>query len=224
MNKEKGNISIHTENIFPIIKKWLYSDKDIFIRELVSNGCDAVSKYKKLVTMGEVTGNLEDEKFKIIVSVDKEKGTLCFSDNGIGMTKDEVEKYITQVAFSGAEDFIEKYKDKMGEDKEIIGHFGLGFYSAFMVASKVQIDTLSYKEGSEAVKWVCEGGTEYEIGEPQERITRGTTITLYIDEESKEFLDQYKVREVMEKYCSFLPTEIFLVDEDEERNKAKEKL
>ena len=224
MNKEKGNISIHTENIFPIIKKWLYSDKDIFIRELVSNGCDAVSKYKKLVTMGEVTGNLEDEKFKIIVSVDKEKGTLCFSDNGIGMTKDEVEKYITQVAFSGAEDFIEKYKDKMGEDKEIIGHFGLGFYSAFMVASKVQIDTLSYKEGSEAVKWVCEGGTEYEIGESQERITRGTTITLYIDEESKEFLDQYKVREVMEKYCSFLPTEIFLVDEDEERNKAKEKL
>ena len=140
MSIEKGNISIHTENIFPIIKKWLYSDKDIFIRELISNGCDAVSKYKRLVSLGEAEG-IDDEKFKVVVSVNKEEGTLTFSDNGIGMTDEEVKKYITQVAFSGAEDFIQKYKDKMGEGNDIIGHFGLGFYSAFMVAKKVQIDT-----------------------------------------------------------------------------------
>ena len=143
MSIEKGNISIHTENIFPIIKKWLYSDKDIFIRELISNGCDAVSKYKRLVSLGEAEG-IDDEKFKVVVSVNKEEGTLTFSDNGIGMTDEEVKKYITQVAFSGAEDFIQKYKDKMGEGNDIIGHFGLGFYSAFFVAKKVQIYTLSY--------------------------------------------------------------------------------
>lgn len=226
MNNEKGNISIHTENIFPIIKKWLYSDKDIFIRELISNGCDAVNKYKRLVNMGEAEGNLDAENFRISVSINKENGTLTFSDNGIGMTEEEVKKYINQVAFSGAEDFIEKYKEKMGEDKDIIGHFGLGFYSAFMVASKVQIDTLSYKEGSTGVRWVCEGGTEYEISESDAKTVRGTTITLYVDEESKEFLEESKVKGIIEKYCSFLPTEIFLTNENvdkTEENKEEEK-
>lgn len=226
MNNEKGNISIHTENIFPIIKKWLYSDKDIFIRELISNGCDAVNKYKRLVNMGEAEGNLDAENFRISVSINKENGTLTFSDNGIGMTEEEVKKYINQVAFSGAEDFIEKYKEKMGEDKDIIGHFGLGFYSAFMVASKVQIETLSYKEGSTGVRWVCEGGTEYEISESDAKTVRGTTITLYVDEESKEFLEESKVKGIIEKYCSFLPTEIFLTNENvdkTEENKEEEK-
>ena len=155
MEKNKGNISIHTENIFPIIKKWLYSDKDIFIRELISNGCDAISKYKRLVSLGETNEN-ENEKYKVTVSLNKENNTLKFIDNGIGMTEDEVKKYINQVAFSGAEDFIEKYKDKMEDGKDIIGHFGLGFYSAFMVAKRVQIDTLSYLEGAEAVTWICD--------------------------------------------------------------------
>lgn len=214
MSNEKGNISIHTENIFPIIKKWLYSDKDIFIRELISNGCDAISKYKRLVSIGEANGN-EDEKFKVTVAVSKNNKTLKFIDNGIGMTDEEVKKYINQVAFSGAEDFVEKYKNQMGEGNDIIGHFGLGFYSAFMVSSKVQIDTLSYKEGANAVRWICDGGTEYEISDSDARDTRGTTITLYIDEESEEFLDSYKVRSIIEKYCSFLPTEIYFVDEDE---------
>lgn len=221
MSIEKGNISIHTENIFPIIKKWLYSDKDIFIRELISNGCDAVSKYKRLVSLGEAEG-IDDEKFKVVVSVNKEEGTLTFSDNGIGMTDEEVKKYITQVAFSGAEDFIQKYKDKMGEGNDIIGHFGLGFYSAFMVAKKVQIDTLSYKKEATPVRWICEGGTEYEIGDSDSRETRGTTITLFLDDESKEFLEYYKVRGIIEKYCSFLPTEIFLINVDEEKKKSEE--
>lgn len=221
MSIEKGNISIHTENIFPIIKKWLYSDKDIFIRELISNGCDAVSKYKRLVSLGEAEG-IDDEKFKVVVSVNKEKGTLTFSDNGIGMTDEEVKKYITQVAFSGAEDFIQKYKDKMGEGNDIIGHFGLGFYSAFMVAKKVQIDTLSYKKEATPVRWICEGGTEYEMGDSDSRETRGTTITLFLDDESKEFLEYYKVRGIIEKYCSFLPTEIFLINVDEEKKKSEE--
>ena len=221
MSIEKGNISIHTENIFPIIKKWLYSDKDIFIRELVSNGCDAVSKYKRLVSLGEAEG-IDDEKFKVVVSVNKEEGTLTFSDNGIGMTDEEVKKYITQVAFSGAEDFIQKYKDKMGEGNDIIGHFGLGFYSAFMVAKKVQIDTLSYKKEATPVRWICEGGTEYEMGDSDSRETRGTTITLFLDDESKEFLEYYKVRGIIEKYCSFLPTEIFLINVDEEKKKSEE--
>lgn len=221
MSIEKGNISIHTENIFPIIKKWLYSDKDIFIRELVSNGCDAVSKYKRLVSLGEAEG-IDDEKFKVVVSVNKEEGTLTFSDNGIGMTDEEVKKYITQVAFSGAEDFIQKYKDKMGEGNDIIGHFGLGFYSAFMVAKKVQIDTLSYKKEAPPVRWICEGGTEYEMTNSDSRETRGTTITLFLDDESKEFLEYYKVRGIIEKYCSFLPTEIFLINVDEEKKKSEE--
>lgn len=215
MEKNKGNISIHTENIFPIIKKWLYSDKDIFIRELISNGCDAISKYKRLVSLGEAKGN-ENEKYKVIVSLNKDNKTLKFIDNGIGMTEDEVKKYINQVAFSGAEDFIEKYKDKMDEGKDIIGHFGLGFYSAFMVAKRVQIDTLSYLEGSEAVTWICDGGTEYEISPSENRKERGTTITLFVDDDSNEFLELYKVREIIEKYCSFLPIEIYLEEEGKE--------
>ena len=221
MSIQKGNISIHTESIVPIIKKWLYSDKDIFIRELIINGCDAVSKYKRLVSLGEAEG-IDDEKFKVVVSVNKEEGTLTFSDNGIGMTDEEVKKYITQVAFSGAEDFIQKYKDKMGEGNDIIGHFGLGFYSAFMVAKKVQIDTLSYKKEATPVRWICEGGTEYEMGDSDSRETRGTTITLFLDDESKEFLEYYKVRGIIEKYCSFLPTEIFLINVDEEKKKSEE--
>ncbi|WP_278600734.1 molecular chaperone HtpG [Clostridium tertium] len=215
MEKNKGNISIHTENIFPIIKKWLYSDKDIFIRELISNGCDAISKYKRLVSLGETNGN-ENEKYKVTVSLNKENNTLKFIDNGIGMTEDEVKKYINQVAFSGAEDFIEKYKDKMEDGKDIIGHFGLGFYSAFMVAKRVQIDTLSYLEGAEAVTWSCDGGTEYEISPSLNRKERGTTITLFIDDDSNEFLEFYKVREIIEKYCSFLPIEIYLEEEGKE--------
>ncbi|PRR79594.1 molecular chaperone HtpG [Clostridium vincentii] len=215
MSNKKGNISIHTENIFPIIKKWLYSDKDIFVRELISNGCDAVNKYKRLSSMGEIT-SAEEKNFKIVVSVNKEKGILSFTDNGIGMTEEEVEKYITQIAFSGAEEFVEKYKDKMGEGNDIIGHFGLGFYSAFMGADRVQIDTLSYKEESKPVRWICEGGTEYEI-EAGDKTESGTKITLYINEDSKEFLDQYKVREIIAKYCAFMPVEIFLEDENAEK-------
>ncbi|MBN1068820.1 molecular chaperone HtpG [Clostridium botulinum] len=217
MIKENGNISIHTENIFPIIKKWLYSDKDIFIRELISNACDAISKLKRLSALGEANVD-ENEKFKVTVIVNKEKKTLKFIDNGIGMTEDEVKKYINQVAFSGAEDFVEKYKDKMDEGSDIIGHFGLGFYSAFMVSDKVQIDTLSYKEGSEPTRWICEGGTEFEISNSDSKNERGTTITLYINEDSNEFLDEYKLRTIITKYCSFLPIEIYLEDE----NKVKE--
>lgn len=222
MENKKGNISIHTENIFPIIKKWLYSDKDIFIRELISNGCDAISKLKRLASMGEANLN-GDENFKVVVSVNKKDKTLKFNDNGIGMTEEEVEKYITQVAFSGAEDFINKYKDKMGEDKDIIGHFGLGFYSAFMVAKTVQIDTLSYKENSNPIKWVCDGGTEYEISTSEDRKERGTTITLFMDDDSLEFLEYYKVREIIEKYCGFLPTEIYLEDEEKEEKEEDKK-
>lgn len=221
MSNEKGTISIDTENIFPIIKKWLYSDKDIFIRELISNGCDAVSKLKRLISLGETKE--VSEGFKIAVTVDKENKTLTFTDNGIGMTEEEVKKYINQVAFSGAADFMEKYKEKMDQGNDIIGHFGLGFYSAFMVSKRVQIDTLSYKEGAEAVRWICDGGTEYEISPSDTKKERGTTITLYIDEESEEFLNGYKVRGIVEKYCSFLPTEIYFVDVEEEKRKAEEK-
>lgn len=215
MEKNRGNISIHTENIFPIIKKWLYSDKDIFIRELISNGCDAISKYRRLVSLGEAKGN-ENEKYKVTVSLNKENKTLKFIDNGIGMTEEEVKKYINQVAFSGAEDFVEKYKDKMEDGKDIIGHFGLGFYSAFMVAQRVQIDTLSYLDGAEAVTWTCDGGTEYELSPSENRQERGTTITLFIDDDSNEFLEVYKVRQIIEKYCSFLPIEIYLEEEGQE--------
>ena len=215
MENKKGNISIHTENIFPIIKKWLYSDKDIFIRELISNGCDAINKYKKLVSLGEIENN-KDEEYKITVTIDKENSALIFEDNGIGMTEEEVQKYINQVAFSGAEDFVNKYKDKMSEESDIIGHFGLGFYSAFMVAKKVQIDTLSYKENADAVRWISEGQTEYEIGLSDTRKTRGTTITLFLDDESKEFLGEYTVRDTIDKYCSFLPVDIYLKVSDKE--------
>jgi len=215
MLKENGNISIHTENIMPIIKKWLYSDKDIFIRELISNGCDAINKLERLVTFGEAT--VEESKYEVTVSLNKDEKTIKFIDNGIGMTSDEVKKYINQVAFSGAEEFLSKYKDKIDEGKGIIGHFGLGFYSAFMVSEKVEIDTLSYKEGEEAVKWICEGGTEYEI-ESSERTSRGTTVTLYISEDSNEFLDYYKLRQIIKKHCNFFPVEIYLIDENEKKD------
>lgn len=215
MLKENGNISIHTENIMPIIKKWLYSDKDIFIRELISNGCDAINKLERLVTFGEAT--VEESKYEVTVSLNKEEKTIKFIDNGIGMTSEEVKKYINQVAFSGAEEFLSKYKDKIDEGKGIIGHFGLGFYSAFMVSEKVEIDTLSYKKGEEAVKWICEGGTEYEI-ESSERTSRGTTVTLYISEDSNEFLDYYKLRQIIKKHCNFFPVEIYLIDENEKKD------
>ncbi len=209
---KKGNISIHTENIFPIIKKWLYSDKDIFIRELISNACDAVNKHKKLVSLGEAQKS--EEEYRVNVYIYKDKNALVFEDNGIGMTEEEVEKYINQVAFSGAEDFFNKYKDKVNEQNDIIGHFGLGFYSSFMVSTKVDINTLSYKENSKAVKWVSEGGLEFEISESDERTKRGTTITLFLDEDSKEFLEEYTVRSIIDKYCSFLPVDIYLNPKD----------
>lgn len=221
MTNQKGSISIHTENIFPIIKKWLYSDKDIFIRELISNGCDAVNKYKKLISLGEAKGNA-DESYKIKVSIDKENSALIFEDNGIGMTAEEVEKYINQVAFSGAEDFFNTYKDKMNEENDIIGHFGLGFYSSFMVSKKVQIDTLSYKENATPVRWVSEDGLEFELTQSDSRKTRGTTITLFLADDSKEFLEEYTVRSVIDKYCSFLPVDIYLETIKTEENKEDE--
>ena len=221
MTNQKGSISIHTENIFPIIKKWLYSDKDIFIRELISNGCDAVNKYKKLISLGEAKGNA-DENYKIKVSIDKENSALIFEDNGIGMTAEEVEKYINQVAFSGAEDFFNTYKDKMNEENDIIGHFGLGFYSSFMVSKKVQIDTLSYKENATPVRWVSEDGLEFELTQSDNRETRGTTITLFLADDSKEFLEEYTVRSVIDKYCSFLPVNIYLETIKTEENKEDE--
>nr|WP_302419112.1 molecular chaperone HtpG [uncultured Romboutsia sp.] len=221
MTNQKGSISIHTENIFPIIKKWLYSDKDIFIRELISNGCDAVNKYKKLISLGEAKGNT-DENYKIKVSIDKENSALIFEDNGIGMTAEEVEKYINQVAFSGAEDFFNTYKDKMNEENDIIGHFGLGFYSSFMVSKKVQIDTLSYKENATPVRWVSEDGLEFELTQSDNRETRGTTITLFLADDSKEFLEEYTVRNIIYKYCSFLPVDIYLETIKTEETKEDE--
>lgn len=220
MNHQSGTISINTENIFPIIKKWLYSEKDIFIRELVSNGSDAISKLKKLATIGEANIN-SDEKYFIKVVVDGEKKTIQIIDNGLGMTSEEVNKYINQIAFSGAKDFVEKYKDK-ADDSQIIGHFGLGFYSAFMVSDKVQIDTLSYQDGAQAVKWVSDGGTEFEM-DKSDRTERGTTVTLYMSEDSKEFLESYKVREVLVKYFSFLPYELYLEDANEKKDNEKDK-
>lgn len=214
MAEKHGSLSINSENIFPIIKKWLYSDHDIFFRELISNGCDAITKLKKLDMMGEYTFP-EGHKNKVEVIVDPEKKTLKFIDTGIGMTADEVEEYITQIAFSGATQFLEKYKDKT-EGDQIIGHFGLGFYSAFMVADEVHIDTLSYKEGSEPVHWECDGGTEYDM-KTGTRETVGTEITLFLNEESTEFANEYRAREIIEKYCSFMPTEIFLTIEGKEQ-------
>ena len=214
MSNRTGSLSINSENIFPIIKRWLYSDHDIFVRELVSNGCDAITKLKKLEMMGEYTFP-EKYKNKIEVIVNPQEKTLKFIDTGLGMTAEEVEEYITQIAFSGATDFLEKYKDKTNDD-EMIGHFGLGFYSAFMVADEVHIDTLSYKEGAAPVHWECDGGTEYTIGDGN-RTEVGTEITLFLNEESVEFSNEYRVREVLEKYCSFMPVEIFLSNANAEQ-------
>ncbi len=216
---KKGNLSINSENILPIIKKWLYSDSDIFIRELVSNGCDAINKLKKLATMGE-TNLDQNEKFNIRVVLDKENNTIQIIDNGIGMTANEIEEYITQIAFSGASDFVNKYKDQLEDGGDIIGHFGLGFYSAFMVADKVMIDTLSYKEGATPAKWICDGGIEYEIGE-SDRKERGTTITLFVGEEGKDFLNAFKLREILNKYCYFMPIEIFFEDIETMKKEAE---
>lgn len=214
MQSRKGSLSIESENMFPIIKKWLYSDHDIFIRELVSNGCDAITKLKKLDIMGEYTLP-DDYKTSIQVVVDTEGKSLSFTDTGLGMTEDEVDEYINQVAFSGATDFLEKYKDKANEE-QIIGHFGLGFYSAFMVADRVTIDTLSWKEGATPVRWESEGGINFEMSEGDKKEI-GTTITLYLSEDSLEFANEYRVREVLTKYCSFMPVEIFLSKEGAEQ-------
>ena len=207
MTNEQGNLAINSENIFPIIKKWLYSDHDIFIREVVSNACDAITKLKKLDLMSEASLP-DDYKAKIEVEVNPEDKTITFTDNGLGMTADEVKEYINQIAFSGAADFLEKYKDKANEE-QIIGHFGLGFYSVFMVADSAEIHTLSYKEGSEAVHWESDGGLTFEMG-PSDKNTVGTRIILHLNEDSYEFANEYRVREVLDKYCSFMPVEIFL--------------
>ena len=206
---KNGSLSINSENIFPIIKKWLYSDHDIFFRELVSNGCDAITKLKKLDMIGEAKVD-SDEEFKIQVLANPEEKTLTFIDNGIGMTENEVDEYINQIAFSGAEAFLEQYKDKTSDD-QIIGHFGLGFYSAFMVADRVTIETLSYKEGAKAVLWDCEDGTEFTMTD-SDKTDRGTVITLYLNEDSVEFCNLYRAQEVLNKYCSFMPVEIFVSD------------
>ncbi len=224
MEAKHGNLSINSDNIFPIIKKWLYSDHDIFFRELISNGCDAITKLKKLDMMGEYT-LADDYKAEIQVIVNPEEKTLKFIDNGIGMTAQEVEEYINQIAFSGAADFIEKYKDKANDD-QIIGHFGLGFYSAFMVADEVHIDTLSYQDGAKAVHWECDGGTEFDMKEGS-RSQVGTEITLFINDDCLEFCNEYKAREVIKKYCSFMPTEIYLSKANSTETqiiKAEEKL
>ena len=211
MAERHGSLSINSENIFPIIKKWLYSDHDIFYRELISNGCDAITKRKKLDVMGE-SHLPEDYKPQIQVIVNPEEKTLKFIDNGLGMTADEVEEYINQIAFSGAADFIEKYKDK-SDDNQIIGHFGLGFYSAFMVADEVHIDTLSYKEGAVPVHWECDGGTEFSMTDGTwDQV--GTQITLFLNEDCLQFCNEYKAEEVIQKYCSFMPVEIWLSREN----------
>ncbi len=213
MTNEQGNLAINSENIFPIIKKWLYSDHDIFIREVVSNACDAITKLKKLELMSEAVLP-DDYRAKIQVEVNPEEKTITFTDNGLGMTADEVKEYINQIAFSGAADFLEKYKDKASEE-QIIGHFGLGFYSVFMVADSAEINTLSYKEGAEAVHWESDGGLTFEMGS-SDKDTVGTEIVLHLNEDSYEFANEYRVREVLEKYCSFMPVEIFLTKADAE--------
>ena len=209
----KGNISVDSENLFPIIKKWLYSDKDIFLREFVSNGCDAVTKLKKLASIGEAQID-ENEKFKVTVSIFKDAKKLVISDNGIGMTAEEIDKYINQIAFSGASDFLSKYKEEDDKGSQIIGHFGLGFYSAFMVADSVEIDSLSYQDGAKAAKWICDGSMEFDLTDG-DRTERGTTITLNIAEDSEEFLEESTIRQILHKYCAFLPIEIYVeVPED----------
>ncbi|MCR5738282.1 MAG: molecular chaperone HtpG [Lachnospiraceae bacterium] len=213
MSEKIGNLSIDSENIFPIIKKWMYSDHDIFYRELVSNGCDAVTKLKKLDMMGEYELP-EGYRGRIDVCLDPKEKTITITDNGLGMTADEVEEYITKIAFSGATDFIEKYKDKSNSD-QIIGHFGLGFYSAFMVADEVHIDTLSYKEGAQPVHWECDGSTSYQISDG-DKAEVGTKITLFVNEDCLEFCNEYKAREVLRKYCGFMPTEIYMTKKDDD--------
>jgi len=209
--QEKGTISIHTENIFPIIKKFLYSDHEIFLRELVSNAIDATQKLQRLASIGEFKGELGEQK--VVIKVNKKAKTITISDNGLGMTAEEIKKYINQIAFSGAEEFIEKYKDK-GDESQIIGMFGLGFYSAFMVSEKVEIQTLSYQEGAEAAKWTCDGSTSFELSQSK-RKKIGTDITLHIDKENKDFLEDYKVREILNKYCKFLPYPIIFGEKEE---------
>ena len=215
---KNGNLSINSENIFPVIKKWLYSDHDIFVRELISNGCDAVTKLKKMSLMGEF--DEPDEPYRIDVTTSANDKTITFTDNGIGMTEEEVEKYINQIAFSGAEAFLEQYKDKATEE-QIIGHFGLGFYSAFMVADKVTIETKSYKDGEDAVYWECEDGLEYSMKKCI-KADRGTTITLYLNEDSYEFANEYRIKEVIDKYCSFMPVEIYYTNADEPQEDPKD--
>ena len=221
----KGNISVDSENLFPIIKKWLYSDKDIFLRELVSNGCDAITKYKTVALSGEAEA---DDAYKVTVTVDKPNKKLIIADNGIGMSADEIDKYINQIAFSGATEFLEKYKDENDDSAQIIGHFGLGFYSAFMVADSVEIDSLSYRDGEKPAKWVCDGSMEFDMTEGT-RQTRGTEITLNIAEDSVEFLEEFKIREILRKYCAFLPVEIYLenaekVEEKDEKSEETEEI
>ncbi len=215
----KGNISVDSENLFPIIKKWLYSDKDIFLRELVSNACDAITKHKTIALQGETEA---EDNYKITITVDKPNKKLIISDNGIGMTAEEIDKYINQIAFSGAAEFLEKYKDENDDSAQIIGHFGLGFYSAFMVSDSVEIDSLSFSDGASAAKWTCDGGMEFDLTEG-ERDSRGTAITLNIAEDSTEFLEEFKIREILRKYCSFLPVEIYLENTEttEEKDEAK---
>lgn len=217
--KKKGSLSINSDNIFPIIKKWLYSDHDIFIREVISNACDAVTKLRKLALIGEYQ-ETDDMKYRIDVIASPKDKTLTFIDNGIGMTADEVNEYINQIAFSGASDFLEKYKDKATDD-QIIGHFGLGFYSTFMVADKVTINTLSYQEDAEPVFWECDGGTEY-IMSTGDRDIHGTEITLYLNEDSYEFANEYRVKEVLEKYCSFMPEEIYFTNADAAKEETED--
>jgi len=211
MSTEKGSLSIHSENLMPIIKKWLYSDSDIFVREMVSNASDAITKLKKLADIGEAANIPEDEAYSIRVRVDKEARTITFEDNGIGMTAEEIKQYINQIAFSGASDFLTKYQEKLDKDNEIIGHFGLGFYSVFMVAERVEIDSLSYQDGAAAAHWVCDGGADYELSD-SERTARGTLITLHIGEDGKDFLEEYKLRSILVKYCNFMPVDIYLED------------
>ncbi|MBO7633770.1 MAG: ATP-binding protein, partial [Lachnospiraceae bacterium] len=218
---EKGNLSINSENIFPIIKKWLYSDHDIFYRELISNGSDAITKLKKLAMIGEFEEK-DGEEYKIEVEVSPEEKTIVIRDNGIGMTADEVKEYINQIAFSGAADFLEKYKDKANDD-QIIGHFGLGFYSAFMVAHRVTISTLSYKKDAQPVFWSSEEGMEFEMGEG-DKAERGTEITLYLNEDSYEFANEYRAKEVLDKYCSFMPVPIYFKNVDAKEEPKKDEV
>lgn len=219
--EKQGSLSINSENIFPIIKKWLYSDHDIFIRELISNGCDAITKLKKLALMGDFDEN-EGEEYKVEIYASAKDKTLTFVDNGIGMTAEEVDKYINQIAFSGATDFINKYKDKTNDD-QIIGHFGLGFYSAFMVADKVTIETCSYQKDAKPVFWECDGGTDFTMSESDDD-TRGTAITLYLNEDCYEFANEYRVKEIIQKYCAFMPYNIYFINEDTMEDKDEEKV